>query len=213
MIKIHKFIFNPFAENTYLVWDDISNQSIIIDSGCSNPNEEYILKQFIIDNKLSPKYLINTHCHIDHFMGNAFIKEEFKVDFFASREDIFLIDSQENQAALFGLNIKKTPYPDKYLTEDLILSIGETEIKFIFTPGHSPGGYSVYFPDEKICITGDTLFRESIGRTDFLGSDYNTLIASIRKKLFSLPDEVIIFPGHGEESTIGYEKSYNQFLI
>ena len=213
MIKLQKFIFNPFTENTYLVWDDVSNQSIIIDPGCSDSEEKSQLKQFIIENKLKPKYLINTHCHVDHFAGNAFIKEEFEVDFLASKEDIFLIDAQENQAAMFGLNIKKTPYPDKYLSEDLILQIGETEIKFIFTPGHSPGGYNIYFPDEKICFTGDTLFRDTVGRTDFWRSDHDALIASIKEKLFSLPDDVIIYPGHGEESTIGYEKRYNPFLI
>jgi hydroxyacylglutathione hydrolase len=213
MIKIYKFIFNPFAENTYIIWDELSGKAIIIDPGCSNQNEENRLKEFIFSNNLSPEFLINTHCHIDHIMGNKFVKEEFKVDLISPEEDIFLIKSQGEQAGLFGLEIKKSPYPDKYLSEDLILNFNGIGIKFLHTPGHSPGGYSIYFPNDKVCFTGDTLFRDAIGRTDLYHGDYKTLIDSIHAKLFSLPDEVIIYPGHGEESTIGYEKKFNQFLI
>ena len=213
MVKINKFVFNPFSENTYLVVNEISGQVLIIDPGCSNKKEENNLKEFIYGNKLKPELIINTHCHIDHIIGNAFVKDEFKIDLLSPEEDVFLINTMEDQAALFGLKIKKSPYPDKYLTENTILSFGGVEIKLLHTPGHSPGGYCIYFPEDKICITGDTLFKETIGRTDLYKGDYNTLILSIRDKLFLLPDEVIIYPGHGEESTIGYEKKHNQFLI
>jgi hydroxyacylglutathione hydrolase len=213
MIKINKFIFNPFAENTYLIWDSTSNVAIIIDPGCSNQNEENYLKEYIHKLKISPVFLINTHCHIDHIIGNAFVKKEFNVEFICAEEDYFLIESQENQATLFGLDINKSPLPGRYLTEDLELKINNTKIKFIHTPGHSPGGYCIYFPEEQICFTGDTLFKDTIGRTDLYQGNYHTLIHSIRKKLFLLPDDVIIYPGHGEESSIGYEKKYNQFLI
>jgi glyoxylase-like metal-dependent hydrolase (beta-lactamase superfamily II) len=212
MIKLKRFIFNPFDENTYLIWEENSKETIIIDPGCSDSVEEKELKDFISQNKLIPKYLINTHCHIDHILGNAFVKSEFNVEFIACEEDVFLLDLMQQQASMFSLAVKKSPQPDKYLSEDLKLEFQDIKVKFLFTPGHTPGEYCIYFPNANFCITGDVLFKEAIGRTDLWKGDYDTLIASIQDKLLALPDDVIIYPGHGDESTIGYEKKNNPFL-
>ncbi|RJP67331.1 MAG: MBL fold metallo-hydrolase [Ignavibacteriales bacterium] len=212
MIKIHRFVFNPFAENTYILWDDTTLEAAIIDPGCYEEFEKNLLKDFVASNKLTPKYLLNTHCHIDHIVGNAFIKKEFIVEFIAGEKDVFLLEIQLEHAYEFGFEMEESPQPDSFLSEDRILRLGEQEIKSLFTPGHSPGEFCLYCPDENICITGDVLFNEAIGRTDLWSGDYKNLIQSIQVKLFTLPDETKIYPGHGDESSIGYEKIHNPFL-
>lgn len=213
MIQIQKFIFNPFLENTYVAWDDKSKEALVIDPGCSNQNEEKLLSDFFEKNNLVLKYLINTHCHIDHILGNSFIKEKFNPVLLMPEKDIFLLDIMKEQANYFGIKFKPSPMPDDLLSEDKILKLGDSEMKFLFTPGHSPGEYCVYFESDKICFTGDVLFKGSIGRTDLWGGDYEILINSIKTKLLTLPDDVIIFPGHEDKSSIGYEKQFNSFII
>jgi len=213
MIQVQKFIFNPFLENTYVAWDDKSSEALVIDPGCSNDNEEKFLSDFIEKNNLVLKYLINTHCHIDHILGNSFIKEKFNPTLLMPEKDIFLLDIMKEQANYFGIKFKPSPMPDDLLSEDKILKLGHSEMKFLFTPGHSPGEYCIYFESDKICFTGDVLFKGSIGRTDLWGGDYETLINSIKTKLLTLPDDVIIFPGHEDKSSIGYEKQFNSFII
>lgn len=212
MISIKTFVFNLFSENSFIVWDNESNESIILDPGCSNTSEESAVDNFILQNNLKVKYLINTHCHIDHILGNAYIKQKYHPEFLAPEEDVFLLEMMLDQAGYFGINAKSSPHPDKFLKEDLLLYLGDSKIDLLFTPGHSPGGYCLYFSKESFCITGDVLFKESIGRTDLWGGDYDTLINSINSKLLILPASVKIFPGHGEDSTIGYEKNHNPFL-
>lgn len=211
MLQIKRFIFNPFLENTYIVFDDITRESAVIDPGCNDKIEQGILAKFIIDNKLSVKYLINTHCHIDHILGNAFIKTNFECIFYAPENDLFLLNSLEEQSLIFGLTAEKSPLPDFFITEELKIKIGNSEGEFLFTPGHTPGEFSLYFEKEKFCFTGDVLFNKSIGRTDLDGGDYDTLINSITTKLFVLPDDVTIYPGHEEKSSIGEEKRDNPF--
>jgi hydroxyacylglutathione hydrolase len=213
MIRIKKFDFNIFSENTYLVWTEESRECIIVDPGCSNSYEENVINTFISNEKLQVKYLLNTHCHIDHIIGNAFIKSIYNPEFLAPEEDVFLLDLLPDQSMKFGFEPKTSPKPDKYLKEGIALSLSASTINPLFTPGHSPGGYCLYFPVEKFCITGDVLFKESIGRTDLWGGNYDELIDSIEKKLFLLPDSVIIYPGHGDSSSIGYEKTHNPFLV
>jgi len=211
-MKLHRFIFSPFQENTYVIWDDITNESCIIDPGCYSNSEEDELKEFIISNKLTVKYLINTHCHIDHIFGNLFIKTEFDPIFLTPQKDVPLLNMAIEQGKQFGIKVNPSPLPDKYIDELESLNIGNIELKFIFTPGHTPGEYCIYIPEENICITGDVLFKESIGRTDLWKGNYETLMNSIRTNLLTLPDETEIFPGHGSSSTIGYEKLNNSFL-
>jgi glyoxylase-like metal-dependent hydrolase (beta-lactamase superfamily II) len=213
MIQLQKFTFNPFQENTYIVWDDETLESIVIDPGCSSSSEEEELIKFVEENSLKIKYLINTHCHIDHVLGNSLIKKKYDCEFYAPELDIPLLQNVVEQAQLFGMSISPSPLPDIFITEDLILSIGEIYLSFIFTPGHTPGEYCILFDDEKILISGDVLFLEGIGRTDLWGGDYDTLLQSIKSKLLVLSDDYLVYPGHGDKTTIGYEKYNNPFLI
>lgn len=213
MIKLEKFVFNPFQENTYIIWDNNSLESIVVDPGCSNTQEEEKLTDFISNNELVVKFLINTHCHIDHVLGNKFVKEKYQIPFYAPELDLPLLDKLIDQAKMFGMDIQKSPFPDKYITEKLELKIGESSFHFLFTPGHTPGEYCIIFEEDKICISGDVLFLEGIGRTDLWGGNYETLLHSIQNKLFTLDEKFIVYPGHGDETSIGHEKKNNPFLI
>jgi len=212
MLLVKNFMFNMFAENTFVVWDEESKEGAVIDAGCSNKSEEEKLGQYISGNNITVKYLITTHGHIDHVLGTKFIKEKYNPEYYGPENDLPLMRRIEVQAAAFGLEIKDVPIPEKYLAEDFTLNLGQSIMFFLSTPGHSPGEYCVYFKKEGICFTGDVLFRNSIGRTDLWGGDMDTLLKSIENKLFTLPDNVIIYPGHGESSKIGQEKSDNPFL-
>ncbi|MCH6576176.1 MAG: MBL fold metallo-hydrolase [Bacteroidetes bacterium] len=212
-MKIKRFTFNPFMENTFVVWDEQSHEAAVIDPGMSNEVEELEIKSFIEENSLDIKYLINTHCHIDHILGCRFVKEKYNPVYYIPEKDLPLYDNADKQAEMFGVTMGKLPKIDKYLTEDERIILGSESFSNLFTPGHTPGEFSLYFDESKFCITGDVLFREGIGRTDLYGGDYNTLIESIKTKLFSLPDDILIYPGHGDESTIGYEKLHNPFLV
>ena len=212
-MKIKRFTFNPFMENTFVVWDAQSREAAVIDPGMSNEVEELEIKSFIEENSLDIKYLINTHCHIDHILGCRFVKEKYNPVYYIPEKDLPLYDNADKQAEMFGVTMGKLPKIDRYLTEDERIILGSESFSNLFTPGHTPGEFSLYFDESQFCITGDVLFREGIGRTDLYGGDYNTLIESIKTKLFSLPDDILIYPGHGDESTIGYEKLHNPFLV
>jgi len=212
-MKIKKFTFNPFMENTFVVWDEQSHEAAVVDPGMNDEQEEREFKSFIEENSLDIKYLINTHCHIDHILGCRFVKEKYNPVYYIPEKDLPLYDNADKQAEMFGVTLGKLPKIDKYLTEDERIILGNESFSNLFTPGHTPGEFSLYFDESKFCITGDVLFREGIGRTDLYGGDYKTLIESIKFKLFSLPDDILIYPGHGDESTIGYEKLHNPFLV
>ncbi|MBZ0199842.1 MAG: MBL fold metallo-hydrolase [Ignavibacteriaceae bacterium] len=212
MIKLKRFVFNPFAENTFLLWDEETRETMIVDPGCSNRTEENELESFIFANKLLVKFLINTHCHIDHIIGCKFIADKYKPVYLIPKEDEPLLQNGKTQAAMFGIKLNEPPKPDDYLSEDKVLFLGSTSPKLLFTPGHTPGEYCLYFGEEKLCLTGDVLFQGSVGRTDLWGADTVALMNSIRTKLYTLPDDVVIYPGHGETSTIGDEKKSNPFV-
>ena len=212
MIKVEKFVFSLFSENTYVIWDDETKETIIVDPGCFDDSEENIISKFISKNDLKIAYLINTHCHIDHIFGCAFIKENYNPVFLAPEKDLPLLQNAVKQAEMFGVEIKDPPKPDQYLSEALILTLNQSEISFIFTPGHTPGEFCLYLEKEKILISGDVLFKEGIGRSDLWGGNYATLINSINTKLLNLPSDVRVYPGHGEETTMDYEKVHNPFL-
>lgn len=212
MIEIKKIVFGGFQENTYIIWDDESKEAAIVDPGCISEQEEKILESFIADNKLVVKYLIATHCHLDHVAGSAFIKGKYNPEYYIPEEDLPLHQNAVQQAAAFRVQLKTPPEPDKYITEETELLLGNSKLEFIHTPGHTPGGYCIYMREDNKCITADTLFYDSIGRTDLWGGDYDTLINSIVTKLFVLPDSTVIYPGHGNKSTIGREKRGNPFI-
>ena len=212
MLVVKKFIFNVFSVNTYIIWDESSKECMIIDPGCSDTDEEQRLRRYLDDNRLHVLYLLNTHCHIDHVMGCNFVKDQYEARYYIPEKDIDLLDHASVQADAFGIEIKRPPLPDVLITEDTRLILGNSPVTFLFTPGHTAGEYCFYLSKESICITGDVLFKNSIGRTDLWGGDYDTLISSVKTKLFPLPDNVMIYPGHGEASKIGLEKRDNPFL-
>lgn len=212
MIEVKTFTFNPFSENTYVAWEKESKEAIVIDPGCFSVKEENELKHFILEKQLDVKYLFNTHCHLDHIFGNNFVLKEFNPQYFIPELDNPLLENAPTQARLFGMEMSKVKSTETFLSEEISFWSGKDEIKFIFTPGHSPGEFSIYLPQSNICFTGDVLFENSIGRTDLLGGNYKTLIKSIREKLFTLPEQTEIFPGHGYSSTIGREKQFNPFF-
>ncbi len=212
MINNTRFIFSPFQENTYLIYDDSSCEAAVIDPGCASPAEEKELADFIEEKNLKIKYLINTHCHIDHIFGNAFVKEKYEPIYLAPEKDLFLFEIMKGQAESFGVKMKESPQPDKLISENETIMLGDSEGSFLFTPGHSPGSHCLIFQEDKICFTGDVLFKEGIGRTDLWQGNYDVLIKSIEEKLYTLPDDTEIFPGHGSKSSIGYEKKNNPFV-
>ncbi len=212
MLEYKRFVFNEFAENTYVIYDTKTLQAAIVDPGCNSLREENMLQQFIEQKALHVKYLINTHCHLDHIMGNKFVVDTYKPVFYAPEKDIFLLNESPNHAMMYGVPFTPSPLPDEYITEDTQIEIGAMKPKFLFTPGHSPGEYCIYFNEFGVLFSGDVLFEESIGRSDLPGGNQATLLESIHKKLLVLPDETIILPGHGENTTIGNEKMNNPFI-
>ena len=213
MLVVKKFVFNIFSENTFIIWDEKTKECAVIDAGCSDKREEEEIENYLNKNELTVKYLINTHCHIDHIIGSKFVKENFNPQYLIPEKDLPMLERAEVQAAAFGLKIEAPPKPDGFIPMAEKLFIGSSEVQFLFTPGHTPGEICLYFAKEKFCLTGDVLFKDSIGRTDLWGADYDTLINSINSQLLTLPDDTLIYPGHGDSSQIGFEKMQNPFLL
>lgn len=213
MIEIKKFVFNPFSENTFLVWDPETKEALIIDAGCYSASEKKSLQDFIAKRELTLKYMVNTHCHIDHVMGNKFVKEQYNPEFYIPELDKPLMEILPEQAEMFNLKVDTPPEAYKYLDENMVLNLGASKFRFLFTPGHTAGEYCILFEDVNRCFTGDVLFKESIGRTDLWDGNPHQLLESIKNKLFTLNEDTIVYPGHGENTTIGYEKVQNPFMI
>jgi glyoxylase-like metal-dependent hydrolase (beta-lactamase superfamily II) len=211
MMYIKAFTFNAFSENTYVVYDD-TRQGVIIDPGCSDRPEQKELTGFIEEEKLKITQLLNTHGHIDHVLGNAFVKRTYNVQLYIHPQDEATLRAVQVYALSYGIADYEAVEPDGYLNEGETVTFGDTALDVLFVPGHAPGHIAFYHPEQKLCIAGDVLFRGSIGRTDLPGGDFDTLIRSIRTKLFPLGDAVTVYPGHGPETTIGHEKKYNPFL-
>jgi glyoxylase-like metal-dependent hydrolase (beta-lactamase superfamily II) len=211
MIQIQTYTFNAFEENTYILYDQ-ARDCVIIDPGCYDKSEKQELQNFIEDNKLQVKYLLNTHCHIDHVLGNAFVKHTYKVDLCIHRADEAVLRAVESYASAYGFPQYEPTLPEHFLDEGDTVKFGDSSLAVLFVPGHAPGHIAFYSKDQKFCIGGDVLFQSSIGRTDLPGGDFNTLIKSIRTKLFPLGDDVTVYPGHGGSTTIGVERKYNPFL-
>ena len=211
MIKIKTFIVNPFQENTYLLYDE-TGEAVIIDAGCYSQAEKDELLSYLKANNLVLKRLLNTHSHIDHILGNQFIVANFNLELESHKEDEFLIKRAKEQAASFGISIESSPLPTKYLNEGDQIKFGDSVLDIIHAPGHSPGSIVFYNKVEGFMIVGDVLFNQSIGRTDLPGGNYDTLISSIKNKLFPLGDEMEVYCGHGSNTTIGQERISNPFL-
>ena len=209
-MEIKRVVFNPFRENTYLVWDD-TKECIVVDAGNMNEGENRILAEMISSRGLKPVMAVNTHGHFDHLGGAMWLKEEYGVAFACSSKDQFLIDSVSG-GMVYGIKCNDVPAIDVDLDAVTEVKFGNSTLKVIKTPGHTPGHVVLFGQEDKVLFTGDTLFRESIGRTDLPGGDYSWIMKSILEEIIPLGDDVAIYPGHEDSSTIGHETLYNPFV-
>ncbi len=211
MLKLHSFVFNPMQENTYLLSDE-KGQCIIIDPGCYFEEERKQLSDYISTNGLTPVMLLNTHCHLDHVFGNRYVADTYGLKLHLHEKEKKILQ----QAPLSGMVWK---FPFEGYTGDLLfleeggkVTLGDDVLEVIFTPGHSPGSIGFYCAAQRFIISGDVLFYRGIGRTDLQMSNAADLMVSIKEKLFALPDDVEVYSGHGQVTTIGDEKKENPFL-
>jgi hydroxyacylglutathione hydrolase len=212
MTSVKNFIFNAFQVNTYLLYDE-TGECIIIDPGCMDKKEEQELTDFINTKNLKPVRLFNTHTHVDHIAGNKFVSEKYKIPLAIHEEGLAFIKSAKGYAAAFNFDIGETIIPTEFIKDGTIIIFGNSELKVLYTPGHANGSVCFYCEKDKFVIVGDVLFNGSIGRTDFPTGNYDLLISSIKEKLFILPDDTVVYSGHGPKTSIGYEKTTNPFLI
>ena len=211
MFQIKVFTFNPVHENTYVLYNQYL-ECIIIDPGCYFDAEKEELKSFINLNKFQPKILLNTHCHLDHVFGNKFIADEYKVTLKTHLLEKQVLEMAPTSGLMFNLPFDNYQGDVIFLEEDDIISLREDQLKVIHAPGHSPGSICFYCEKQHFIIGGDVLFQNSIGRTDLPFGSHEDLIKNIKGKLYTLPDNVTVYPGHGPATTIGIEKKENPFL-
>jgi glyoxylase-like metal-dependent hydrolase (beta-lactamase superfamily II) len=210
MLQLQSFAFNPLQENTYVLFDE-TKECVIIDPGCYEREEQYDLADFIETHELKVVKLLNTHGHVDHVLGNAFVKETYKTKLYIHEQDAATLKAVKVYAPHYGFFQYQEAEPDIYLKEGEAVTFGNQSLDVLFVPGHAPGHIAFYHVASKTLIGGDVLFYNSIGRTDLPGGNYDTLIDSIHQKFFTLPDDVTVYPGHGPETTIGHEKKTNPF--
>ncbi len=211
MTNIKAFSFNPFQTNTYLVWDD-SKEAVIIDAAMYSGEENQRISAFIKENSLKLKANICTHAHVDHIMGNAFIEEEFGLKPVMDESGKLFLENAQEYASSFGLSIPKVVETSEFVSEGDKIKFGDTVLLVISTPGHADGSICLYDEAGKNLFSGDVLFQRGIGRTDLPTGDFETLLRSIKEKLFKLEDDVIVYPGHGEPTSIGEEKKTNPYV-
>jgi len=211
MLKIKSFVFSPIQENTYLLYNEF-NDCIIIDPGCYFPGEQDELKAFITQSKLTPRVLLNTHCHLDHVFGNKFVAETYGLTLHLHEKEKKLLDYAPTSGLVYNMPFDNYAGSYHFLKETDVVKLGDDELAVIEAPGHSPGHICFYCAKQHFIISGDVLFNRSIGRTDLPGGNHEALLKNIREKLFVLPGETVVYSGHGPETTIGEEKKYNPFL-
>lgn len=209
-MKIHTFTFNPFQENTSVLYDE-TGECVIVDPGCYEKHEREELVSFIEEHQLKVVKLLNTHCHIDHVLGNKFVSDHFKVELYIHEKDLPTLKSIPAYAPVYGFHQYAEKEPDHFISDGDTVTFGNTTLEVIFTPGHAPGHVVFFHRASNNLINGDVLFNGSIGRTDLPGGDHDTLIRSIHEKVFPLRDDVIVHCGHGPTTTIGKEKVSNPF--
>ncbi len=215
MLEIKQFTVNPFQENTYIVWDSGSRDAAIIDCGALFPEEERSIDAFVTEKSLNIRHIVNTHLHLDHSFGNAWASTRFGIKPVAAQADEFLIAHIRQHAVAFGLpaDMVHEFRLGGYISDNDVITIGDIKMKVIATPGHTPGSVCLYCEADGVLFAGDTLFEESIGRTDLPGGSHTDLIRSIQERLMPLPDETKVMCGHGPATTIGHERQYNPFII
>ena len=211
MISLKKFTFNPYQENTYVLFDE-TGECVIIDPGMYEGHEQNKLVNFITEKGLKPVLLLNTHCHIDHVLGNKFIFDQYGLKPQFNQGELQLLQAVPAYAPQQGLNYELSPEPEVFLPTHGQINLGQGILEILFVPGHSPAHLCFYSKADAFVIGGDALFKGSIGRTDLPGGNHAILLSSIKEQLFTLPDEVKVYPGHGPYTTIGFEKMYNPFF-
>ncbi len=211
MIRIKQFNFNPYKENTYVLSDQ-TGECVIIDPGCYEGAEQNELVAYIAEEELNPVLLLNTHCHIDHVFGNKFVFDQYGLLPVCHELELDVLHAVPSYAPAMGMEYELSPEPRQFIEEFDEISFGDTSMMVIFNPGHSPGSVSFYSKADKLLVSGDALFFESIGRTDLPGGSLETLTRNIREKLFKLDPATRVFPGHGRDTTIAHEMEFNPFL-
>lgn len=211
MIKIKNLVFNVFQVNTYFLFDE-TNECLIIDAACYGDEENNEVVRIIQENNLKLVRNVNTHCHVDHILGNGFIETEFGIRPEYHPDSLPFFPPARELAGTFGYTLEIIPEPAGFLSEDTYVTFGKSKLKVLSTPGHANGSVCFYSAEDKFVVTGDVLFKDTIGRTDLPSGDFNKLMKSINEKLFTLPDDTVVYPGHGPATTIGYEKINNPFI-
>ncbi|MFW6352139.1 MAG: MBL fold metallo-hydrolase [Bacteroidota bacterium] len=210
-MQLKIFPFNPFQVNTYILFDE-TKECIIIDPSCYDGKEEQELMNFIQDHELKPKMLLNTHCHIDHILGNNFIYRSFGLKPIVHKDSIYFLENAVEHGLTFGFQIEPPVMPEQFIEQDQLITFGDQQLKVLETPGHAAGSVCFYHEGEKVLIAGDVLFQQGIGRTDLPTGDYDLLIRSIQDQLLTLPGDVKVYCGHGSSTTIDQEKQHNPYL-
>ena len=207
-MKFYTIPAGPFEVNTYIVFNDETKEGFLIDPG----GQEKKIEKIIRDENIDLKFILNTHCHIDHVSMDNYFKGKYSIDIIAAKEEEQILKNLEEQAEYLGFEYTGDVVIDRYLKDGEVIELGDIKILSVFTPGHSPGSVS-FLVNDKHLFSGDTLFRNTIGRTDILGGSSEQIISSIKNKLMTLKDDVKVYPGHGESTTIGYERKFNPYLI
>jgi glyoxylase-like metal-dependent hydrolase (beta-lactamase superfamily II) len=211
-MKIKPFVFNDFAVNSFVIYDD-TKECVIIDPGCLSTEEQNTLKRFISENQLKPVKLLNTHCHVDHVAGNRFVSETYQIPSFAHEGDAQNFKDAYRAGQLYGMSIPEPLPMTGHLKESEVVRFGASELKVFHLPGHSKGSVGFWAQKEKFVVVGDVLFNGSVGRTDLNGGSLDELMHSIKNVLFKLDDDVVVYSGHGPETSIGNELRSNPFLL
>jgi glyoxylase-like metal-dependent hydrolase (beta-lactamase superfamily II) len=210
-MTLHRLVFNPYEVNTFIV-AATDGQCAIIDPACCSPGEQATLKKFIADKGLRPIWLINTHGHFDHVIGNAFVCQTWPVKTAAHRGDLFLMENAWRQGEIFGFAVEQPPAPTVFFEDGNTVDFGDVSLQIRHIPGHSPGSIVLYSSGQNWVIVGDVMFYGSIGRTDLPGGNFDLLISGIEEKLMTLPPDTVVFTGHGARTSIGRERSHNPYL-
>jgi len=211
MVSIKAFAFNPFQVNTFVLFDE-SKECLIIDASCYRDEEFQELFAFISSYNLKPVAILNTHGHVDHLLGTKKVCEKYSIGLMMHQDDEFLLQQVVDYGRTFGFKVESPGQPEQWLKNDMLFQFGNSEIKVWNTPGHSPGSVVFYCKEAGFIITGDVLFAGSIGRTDLPGGDFNQLIESIKQIIMVLPRGTVVYPGHGDKTSIGEEMDHNPFL-
>jgi hydroxyacylglutathione hydrolase len=209
--RIAQFTFNPFSENTYVIADSAGN-AIIIDPGMLDISEDSMLFEYIEEEGLAPRIILNTHCHLDHILGNTAVAERYGIEMRCHALELPVIERAASTSLMFGIPYRPSVLPTKTIEEHEVISVGDITLETLFVPGHAPGHLAFVCRDEQVVFSGDVLFKGSVGRVDLPGCNAAHLVESIQTKMYALPDDYVVYSGHGPQTTIGDEKRDNFFV-